>query len=218
MPVNSVKVWRIENNSLRTRFEETGLGNVKRLWRSTSNLDPYPPCRDGFDPEDSGGGAYGKGVYFAEHALYCDFFIRPPTTSMEIDINGKGSFLIFADVALGECKDFGSEMNDETRSLVCAPKNYDSWTGTEGDLEGKGGAGDLVSSSKRKEEGDSRKDAFHLRRKDNGSIYGRQYIVGRADQILPRYLVRYSRDGEVSEGKGCLIRTWNMLSPLTKKV
>lgn len=203
----AVRVWHVENPPLRERYDAAKAllgGDEKELWHSTTTykdgdtkrFDPVDICRDGFDPEGEDG-CYGEGVYFAEHALYCDFFMKPPT---QVRVNGKpeenGCFLIMADVALGQCKHFGEEISDET---TYTPAGFDSRSGTEGNLKDKedlkvGGVAAAVQESKRDRQDDScrRRDALELGK--HGQHYGMQYVVDSKERAFPKYLVKYQRD------------------------
>lgn len=96
-------------------------------------------CIEGFDRSRSTSGCYGHGVYFARRPLYCAFFIDPPRQShhelpgKELHA-GRGAFLMLANVALGQCEEYGREVSEKTRVLTSPSAGYDSWCGTEGDL------------------------------------------------------------------------------------
>jgi hypothetical protein len=142
----NVKVWRVENPELRAKFQaRASIGNVKQLWHSTNIytdkgqacLNPADVCETGFSSEENG--SYGRGAYFAKHALYCTVVMDPPSWApINRSEERADGFLILADVALGNCYPCGVEVNELTANLPDGlGAEYDSWTGTEGNFRQK---------------------------------------------------------------------------------
>ena len=80
-------------------------------------------------------------------------------------------------MTLGDVKDYASAY---AKNLVREPEKpgggqYDSWSGTEGDMRWAHG------------DRDTHKDALRA----NGKEYGRQYIVCRYQKAYPQYIIRY---------------------------
>jgi len=221
-----IRVWRIDNPILRAQFGHT-LGNVEQLWHSTNIydewgkakcLDPIDICKTGF-PDGEECGNYGRGVYFAKHALYCAFVMAPPPT---VPINGKDvkadGFLVLADVALGNCFDCDAVTDCKVTTWTCSlpglpeeeglSEEYASWMGTEGKgkqewiekptrANPKGrdtGLFGRIEEARKNGVGNEKEDAKEMRR--NGEKYGKQYVVREAAQAYPSYLISYQRHGE----------------------
>jgi len=222
-----IRVWRIDNPILRAQFGDT-LGNIEQLWHSTNIydewgkakcLDPIEVCKTGF-PDGEECGNYGRGVYFAKHALYCAFVMAPPPT---VPINGKvvkaDGFLVLADVALGRCFDCDTVTDCKVTKWTCSlpaglpeeeglSEEWASWMGTEGEgrqewiekptqANPKGrdtGLYGRIKEACKRGVGNEMEDAKEMRR--DGEKYAKQYVVREAAQAYPSYLVSYQRHGE----------------------
>eukprot|EP01043_Picozoa_sp_COSAG02_P057823 COSAG02_NODE_7086_length_3192_cov_1.085354_1_plen_382_part_10 len=83
----------------------------------------------GFDSRLGRKGAYGRGSYFAEHAIYPAYLYPLPTQAEDGSIT-----MLVADVILGESKDLGKTCEPELvrePPIECAGEVYDSVQGTE---------------------------------------------------------------------------------------
>jgi hypothetical protein len=134
----------------------------------------------GFDYRLGRQGAYGRGSYFAEHAIYSAYLFPRPDKAVDGSI-----VLLVAEVILGQSKDLGRGMDS---TLVREPPIdggaigdvYDSVQGTEGSFGIHGPPG-LHHP---------RQDARKYGRNPQGEEkYGRQYIVYDKAKAYPRYLV-----------------------------
>jgi hypothetical protein len=134
----------------------------------------------GFDYRLGRQGAYGRGSYFAEHAIYSAYLFPCPAKAADSSI-----VLLVADVILGQSKDLGKGMDG---TLLREPPIeggvtgdvYDSVQGTEGSFGIHGPPG-LHHP---------RQDARRYGRNPKGEEeYGRQYIVYDKAKAYPRYLV-----------------------------
>jgi hypothetical protein len=191
--VQNAQLWRkyaVECHEI--ALKNGGQSNERELWRSTGKTPADVVCMSehGFDPTYSIGTAirgsgtdgnkYGVGVYFAEHALYCD--VMMPGVAQE-----GGKEIVLAKVVLGNVKDYGAKLApdllrepvDERTGIAC-----DSWTGTENDLIGV-----TEIEAVRLSCSPSAKRAQLL--VDEGHKYGRQYIVCRYQKAYPAYVVQY---------------------------
>lgn len=188
-----LKVWRVENWVVWDRYKAArdlrGGTDEYPLWHSTSDADPASPCLDtnGLDPTRSKGGAFGRGIYLAQHALYSHLCLTPPCeSSTELGIKG-GYFLIIARAVLGRCKDFKDTVNDMTKTLMREPVGYESWCGTEGDLKCTG-VKDVLDGHEKSDPPYNRCAGLL---KKNGNVYGKQYIFAREERMYPQYIIHY---------------------------
>ena len=217
--VTVLGVKRVQNEGLYRRFwqerkeKESVLGgpNERRLWMSSGDTQPDVLCnsRYGFDPtyylRNGEYGSYGAAVYFANEPLYSHVF-RECTAPPPLE----GSQLILAQVVLGEVKDFGAaygpmvDGRQQIRSLEREPVkpdggHYDSWCGTEGDLEWV-----RVDKAKCERhmtghrvpaggcEACERVKAHCRVLKADGKRYGKQYMIARSEKAYPEYVLRYT--------------------------
>jgi hypothetical protein len=148
----------------------------------------------GFDYRLGRGGAYGRGSYFAEHAIYSAYLYPCPTKAADGSI-----VLLVAEVILGQSKDLGQLCSRDLQpwdplgtaricDLVREPpieggatgEVYDSVQGTERSF----GIHDATARSH------PRRDARQYGRNPQGEEeYGRQYILYDKARAYPRYLV-----------------------------
>jgi hypothetical protein len=148
----------------------------------------------GFDYRIARGGAYGRGSYFAEHAIYSAYLYPCPTKATDGSI-----VLLVAEVILGQSKDLDQLCSRDLqpwdplgKARICdlvreppieggaAGDVYDSIQGTEGSFGIHGPPG-LHHP---------RQDAKKYGRNPQGEEeYGRQYIVYDKAKAYPRYLV-----------------------------
>jgi hypothetical protein len=123
----------------------------------------------GFDHRLGRQGAYGRGSYFAEEAIYSAYMYPRPARSWDGSIT-----LICAEVVLGQIRDYESA-TDQT--LVRPPEGFDSVVGTEN--------GFGFHHSKR--------NRWHAQQHGglpNGcEAYGGQRVVYEKQAAYPRYLV-----------------------------
>eukprot|EP01043_Picozoa_sp_COSAG02_P029213 COSAG02_NODE_1808_length_10843_cov_4.345867_5_plen_420_part_00 len=209
LPNHSVtKMMLVENNQLRADFERAmanvagkpankarggtleNMANVRLGFHAMpggpDNLKKiYEGGRDdgGFDCRLGKEGAYGRGSYFAEHAIYSAYLYPRPTKAPDGSI-----VLLVAEVILGQSKDLGRLCD---RTLVREPP-----------IRG-GAAGDVYDSVQGSEasmgfiEACFRHDhpRFSPDAKRYGGVacgceeYGRQYIVYDKAKAYPKYLV-----------------------------
>jgi len=214
-----LQVRRCQNEGLYRRFhherEETARSrgsdpNERRLWMSSGDTQPDVLCNSahGFDPTYYlRGGSYGIAAYFAEEPLYSHYF-RACKAPPPLD----GHQLILARVALGEMKDFGALYGEEDvdssgasiQDLQREPRKddgtpFDSWAGTEGDLQWVN-----VRQARCERHERSKKKPICVacdsviaqcqQLKTDGARYGRQYMVARFQKAYPQYVVRYMLD------------------------
>ena len=135
----------------------------------------------GFDYRLGREGAYGRGSYFAEHAIYSAYLFPRPARAADGSV-----VLLVADVILGQSKGLGTRRD---HTLVREPPIeggaagdvYDSVQGTEGGFGIHGPIGVLHHP---------RPDARQYGANPEGEEeYGRQYIVYDKAKAYPRYLV-----------------------------
>jgi hypothetical protein len=135
----------------------------------------------GFDPRLSRDKcAYGRGSYFAEHAIYPAYMFPCPTPAADDSVT-----LLVADVILGKTKDFGTQtdttLKREPPIEGAARDVYDSVQGTENSFGIHGPPGLLHHP---------RLDARRYGKNPLGDEeYGRQYVVYNKAKAYPRYLV-----------------------------
>ena len=130
--------------------------------------------------QNKGNKSYGVGVYTSKHAIYPDV-LRPHGTNVRQ--------LILAKVALGACKEYGSDKSPDTKAM--APNGYHSVSGTEGDMAFiKGWINDELAQPPHLQ--NKKQLAGYRTLVANGAEYGRQYVVHRSNQAYPAYLVTYS--------------------------
>ena len=232
MPIGTtvLQLERVQNEVLWRRFylerKETGRrgpANEQRLWMGTDDTPSEVLCNSehGFDPTYGQGGSYGVGAYFAAEPLYSHYFRACRSGSLP------GCRLILAQVVLGDVKDYGSKWSTDlvdfgdrrirARDIAREPPRpaedgggeYDSWSGTEGDLKWvkesaarcfKHDNERIVQKKKKFKERpadcvgpDSCAEALeqcHTMLAD-GKRYGKQYIVCRYQKAYPQYVVRY---------------------------
>jgi len=190
-------LWRRYHHERAETARRKSDANEKFLWMSSGDAtDPKIVALSdhGFDPSFSyglpGGKSYGAGAYFAKWPLYSHAF--RPCPAARFRPGQAGHLIILAQVALGDVKDYGakdanhgspgsSHEKQEIRKLGTMggepPKpgggQYDSWSGTEGDLHWSSGS--------------THRNAL----KAHGAEYGRQYIVCRYQKAYPQYILRY---------------------------
>jgi hypothetical protein len=132
----------------------------------------------GFDFRLGRAGAYGRGSYFAEHAIYSAYMYPRPDKAPDGSIT-----LLVAEVILGQSGDYGSRIDG---TLVREPP-----------IEG-GAAGDVWDSVQGTENSFGINDHTHHPRPDArryGKIpggcekYGKQYVVYKKEKAYPRYVV-----------------------------
>lgn len=92
--VHISKLWRVQNTSLwsyysfhKDRLEGNGIPhNERRVWHGSSSLDPkiiYEDKMDGFMMQFAARGFWGRGLYFADKAVYCTHYsYRPPQATL----------------------------------------------------------------------------------------------------------------------------------------
>jgi hypothetical protein len=191
--VTDVKL--VENSELLADFErhktlvaqkhgwQEALGGRKNKWAGThfgfhamaggpeelENIYAQGREHGGFDCRLGRQGSYGRGSYFAEHAIYSAYMYPQPARSRDGSIT-----LICAEVVLGKFYDYGSAVD---RTLVRPPEGFDSVIGTE---NGFGFHHDKHN----------RRHAWEHGRVPNGcEDYGRQWVVYKKEAAYPRYLV-----------------------------
>ena len=143
----------------------------------------------GFDFRRSKRGSYGRGSYFAHHAVYSAYLYPAPDPESDGSVT-----MLVAEVALGSCKDFQKQCKpDLFQPPPLEPSRpdgelYDSIEGTE---DGYG-----IDRFRR---GDVRaKDARRYAAVERGSEqYGRQYVVFHQQAAYPKYLVTMRADHPV---------------------
>ena len=134
----------------------------------------------GFDYRLGRQGAYGRGSYFAKHAIYSAYLYPRPNPAADGSV-----VMLVAEVILGQSKDLGRRTDG---NLVREPPIvggaasdvYDSVQGTEGSF-GVHGAPGLHHAR-----GDARRYGGNSLGEEE---YGRQYIVYDKAKAYPRYLV-----------------------------
>ena len=181
--VKLLALQRVQNNLLWRRYyheraetkRRNGDANEKFLWMSSGDTDPGVVVRNehGFDPTYYEKKSYGSGAYFAEWPLYSHAW--RPCAASSFHAGQAGHLIILAQVALGEFKDYGSGYDHNLAREPDKPGGgqYDSWSGTEGNMQWSRGS--------------THKDALRA----NGVQYGRQYIVCRYQKAYPQYILRY---------------------------
>ena len=161
----------------------------------------------GFDPR-LGGGEYGAGTYFAEHAIYpvaygCGWLNGDTEQEMRAESTVA---LLLAKVALGRCKDFGARCRSERGDAAAAeagvaPGLKDDW----GDPVGRHGAAgfhrpppfpeagpDELYHSVTGTEGDLQWSR-NRRLKESGRQFGKQYVSFETAQAYPELLLYLRR-------------------------
>ena len=104
--VHISKLWRIQNTSLwsyysfhKDRLSMHGIAHgEKQVWHGTSSLDPaviYDDKQDGFMMQFAAQGFWGRGLYFADKAVYSTHYsYKPPKASfLSSAASGSGSRL-----------------------------------------------------------------------------------------------------------------------------
>ena len=123
---------------------------------------------------------YGTGVYIAKHAIYpqnmnlCHRPISNAKPSIFGFVSSNEKQLILANVVLGNMMDYGNQILQERKAIE--PNGYHSLSGTEGDMQ-----------FLKPHQGMPQYRALF----EQGSKYGRQYVVHRSNQTYPAYLVTY---------------------------
>jgi hypothetical protein len=147
----------------------------------------------GFDYRLARGGAYGRGSYFAEHAIYSAYLYPCPTKATDGSI-----VLLVAEVILGQSKDLGQLCSRDLQPWDPSGKARICDLVREPPIEG-GAAGDVYDSVQGTEGSfgihgppglhHPRQDARKYGRNPQGEEeYGRQYIVYDKAKAYPRYL------------------------------
>lgn len=167
---------------------------------------------EGFDPRNGRQGEYGKGVYFAEHALYCIAYAEGWLDSNSKVANeqkrvaiarNEEIVLLWSRVILGECKDWDAKCRSARCPQEHAQKAWDGWP--ERDIEqgkpprkprGSFGGTPVIRryNSVTGTEGDLQWAADStLRQNKHITDVGRQFVVYDGNQAYPEYLIRVRR-------------------------
>lgn len=133
----------------------------------------------GFDYRLGRAGAYGRGSYFAEHAIYSAYLYPRPTPEPDGSVT-----MLCAQVILGTSKDLGKRMDQSLMREPAIPGGapgevYDSVQGTEGSFG-------IHNAAKHKDRSNAKKYGAD---KNGTEEYGRQYIVYDKRAAYPKYLV-----------------------------
>jgi len=88
-------VWRIQHQDAWERFhvERYKKGGEKWVWHSSSYTDPLVLVEDDkpFSSKYADNGSYGRGLYFAEHAIYCDQIVPCRRSELKPYASGRPS-------------------------------------------------------------------------------------------------------------------------------
>jgi hypothetical protein len=184
-PANAARGGTIENKAnIRLGFHAMGGGpdELKKIYEGGR-------ADGGFDYRLGRAGAYGRGSYFAEHAIYSACLYparRTPSNPRGMVPNDEGGVtLLVAEVILGQSKDLGRACDGELKREPpieggTAGETYDSIQGTEQSF----GVHDYKARSH------DRRDARQYGKNPRGEEeYGRQYIVYDKAKAYPKYLV-----------------------------
>eukprot|EP01043_Picozoa_sp_COSAG02_P038966 COSAG02_NODE_3043_length_7483_cov_14.489166_2_plen_1135_part_00 len=164
----------------------------------------------GFDPR-LGGGEYGAGTYFAQHAIYpvaygCGWLNG--NTDQELAAAPKIDLLL-AKVALGYCKDFGARCRSERGDAAANAAGAEpGLRGEWGPPVGRHGAAGFQRPPARPEAGPN--ELYHSvtgtegdllwsqnhRLKTSGHNFGRQYVSFETTQAYPELLLHLRRRPE----------------------
>eukprot|EP01048_Picozoa_sp_COSAG05_P013843 COSAG05_NODE_1512_length_4670_cov_13.100416_1_plen_918_part_00 len=158
----------------------------------------------GFLPQ-IGGGEYGCGSYFAEHAAYSVAYGNGWLDS-DIDAERKADetvTLLWAKVALGRCKDFGARCRSPRGDVAAAAAGVEPGLPDWGPPIGRAGEGTFKIPPPSHEsvsgtEGDLLW-AENPRLRDNGAEYGRQYITFETAQSYPELVLQLQRKQTTTE-------------------
>jgi len=186
------EIWRVQNVETWTAYQATMTYDKttdqldeRVLWHSSCQTYPFELCKKGFDltfakqidrpAEKDTRSAYGLGFYFAEQPLYSHKFIECNARQWD----KRGYYMVRVRVLLGKCEDLGRDMAEDR---VHTPEGYDSWCGTEGDLQ------ETITAD------EARKDVDCGVMRRNGAKYGKQYITQNNSRVRPEYIIRYLRE------------------------
>ena len=152
-------------------------------------------------------GMYGRGSYFAEHAIYSAYLFPRPTKAADDSV-----VLLVAEVILGQSKDMGRLCgNDRCAGIgtACQPIGSEEICRLVRDPPIEGAAGETYDSVQGTESSfgihagrcfannQMRADAKRYGRNRLGEEeYGRQYIVYDKAKAYPRYLVTIRPRGD----------------------
>ena len=195
-PLNAARGGTTENRAnVRLAFHAMAGGpdELKKIYEGGR-------AHGGFDFRLARGGAYGRGAYFAEHAIYSAYLFPRPTKAADGSV-----VLLVAEVILGQSKDMGRLCgNDRCPGIgaACQPigsevigalvrdppiegaaaETYDSVQGTESSFG--------IHAGRCFAKNQMRADAKRYGGNAAGcEEYGRQYIVYSKAKAYPRYLV-----------------------------
>eukprot|EP00277_Geminigera_cryophila_P011613 CAMPEP_0179436046 /NCGR_PEP_ID=MMETSP0799-20121207/20063_1 /TAXON_ID=46947 /ORGANISM="Geminigera cryophila, Strain CCMP2564" /LENGTH=205 /DNA_ID=CAMNT_0021215839 /DNA_START=289 /DNA_END=907 /DNA_ORIENTATION=+ len=186
---------RVQNNFLQSQYKnkqrcmEVVNGeseiNEKKLFHGTSRWDPQVLCtgNQGFDPRVSNDGFYGQGVYFAQNPDYSHLYahrVRKRTGSSPSLCTSEEVFqIVLASVACGISKDFGPQVDGDTRKLRRPPPRPSDQTTDQTTQNDLLFAGDTLFDS--------------VRAGPHGNEHGSSimYIVYDSLQAAPDYLITY---------------------------
>ena len=174
---------------------QRGIGNIhNKKWQRVLNIQLgfhamsgspeelkkiYEAGRElgGFDLRLGRQGAYGRGSYFAHHAIYSAYLYPRPTPAADGSIT-----MLCAEVILGNSKDYGTDCDGELLRAPEVPgepgKTYDSVQGTESGFGIHGNRGSHRDRAKR-----------YGRNSAGREEDARQYIVFEKAAAYPSYLV-----------------------------
>jgi hypothetical protein len=193
-PVNAARGGTTENRAdVRLAFHAMAGGpdELKKIYEGGR-------AHGGFDFRLARGGAYGRGAYFAEHAIYSAYLFPRPRKAADGSV-----VLLVAEVILGQSKDMGRLCgNDRCAGIgtACQPIGSEQIAKLVRDPPIEGAAGETYDSV----QGTERSFGIHgpaglhhprpAAKRYGGNAagceaYGLQYIVYSKAKAYPRYLV-----------------------------
>jgi hypothetical protein len=195
-PVNAARGGTTENRAdVRLAFHAMAGGpdELKKIYEGGR-------AHGGFDFRLARGGAYGRGAYFAEHAIYSAYLFPRPRKAADGSV-----VLLVAEVILGQSKDMGRLCgNDRCAGIgtACQPIGSEEICRLVRDPPIEGAAGETYDSVQGTESSfgihagrcfpnnQMRADAKRFGGNAAGcEEYGRQYIVYSKAKAYPKYLV-----------------------------